>query len=312
MTDNSFIIYQAPGAVEAVRSELSRDNNGVLRFGDVTLHAWDSMPAEMPVCRTSTNRNDYTRAVASAVDVLKTDGGKTVLCRQICGEFTDFSPMLMWERYRTAFPDMFRFILYTPQTGWWMGASPELLAECRDSHTAHTRALAGTRSITEHNKPWDSKNLHEHAVVVEDICARAEALGHEWKCTPGTAGTLSYRNIEHLCTPVTVNYSGLDKEFPMELLIEAIHPTAAIAGYPKQRALSEIARLETFPRNLYGGYISIPGLAYVVLRCVHFDNTGWCVYTGSGLTPDSTPDDEWNETEAKAAGLLDLLYPFSK
>lgn len=96
----------------------------------------------------------------------------------------------------------------------------------------------------------------------------------------------------------------------MHEIIGAIHPTAAVGGYPVATAIEEIDRTESFPRYFYGGTLVTPRLAYVVLRCVHFDAQRWCVYTGSGITADSDPADEWGETQAKAAPLLDILKKY--
>ncbi len=48
-----------------------------------------------------------------------------------------------------------------------------------------------------------------------------------------------------------------------------------------------------------------------MLRCMHFDETGWCVYSGGGITGASLPEEEWEETQSKAKTLLSVLEDYS-
>lgn len=302
-----FIIYRRPGSETDIRKELSITTENEMLFADVRVHTWnDESISTMDVCNESTPHDRYISAVTSAVSLLRTQGGKTVLCRCICGKFNTFDPMELWDKYCRKFPHTFRFLLYTPSTGYWMGASPELLIDIESPSKASTRALAGTRLKTA-GIAWDRKNIEEHNIVVEDIISNIHTLGNEWKAEAAKIGTLSYGEIEHLCTPIFVHTSEGNAAFPVDKLISALHPTAAIAGFPRSQALDEIKRLEEVPRKLYGGYIATPDEVYVILRCVHFNEHNWCIYSGSGITPLSVPEDEWQETQAKAAPLLHLL-----
>ena len=303
-SDTPFVAYRLPG---------HRDFNVCLQPGfdgtrlscpEIEICTWLAQPfAAMPVAGVSTPRSKYETAVDGIVSGLRKHGGKTVICRQICGRFGRFAPLAMAEEYFTTFPGMFCFLFYHPSTGYWMGASPELLLEVDTNGTGHTRALAGTRKAGEAGR-WSDKNMDEHRIVVDDICSRVAAAGDDYKAIAGETGNMCYGKIEHLATPVDIcRFGGVD----MRRIVDAIHPTAAVGGYPLHRALPEIAAAEDTPRYFYGGTMITSTLAYVVLRCVHFDAERWCVYTGSGITASSDAADEWNETEAKAAPLIDIL-----
>lgn len=278
-----------------------------LCFDGLEISTWLNRKFDsMPVALESTDRSRYCGDVARVVENLRERGDKTVICRQICGSFSRFEPFEMATEYFAAFPDMFCFLFFHPSTGWWMGASPELLLEIDDSGTGHTRALAGTRR-TDDTSDWSAKNVAEHKIVTDDICRRVSVAGDGYSAHPAETDTLTYAKIEHLCTPISIERDG---GVDMHEVIGSIHPTAAVGGYPVATAIEDIDRTESFPRYFYGGTLVTPRLAYVVLRCVHFDSQRWSIYTGSGITADSDPADEWNETQAKAAPLLDILKKY--
>ncbi|MDE6853868.1 MAG: chorismate-binding protein, partial [Muribaculaceae bacterium] len=99
-------------------------------------------------------------------------------------------------------------------------------------------------------------------------------------------------------------------------ILEAIHPTAAVCGYPRAEALNEIRSAEYWPRHCYGGRITVQtpsgSVSYAILRCVHFQRQGWAVYAGSGITSDSTVEEEFRETALKAAPLTSLFERYFK
>ena len=303
-----FIIYRCPGDGKFTTcTDVSTTGNSICS-GDITVTTWLNRPlAKMEVEERSTSYADYCRVVAQTIDNARKRNGKTVIVRSICGTFSRFAPLEMAAKYFAMFPEMFCFMFYHPDTGYWMGASPELLVEII-GNKAFTRALAGTRTACSDSE-WDSKNKAEHDLVIEDITANIGLLGRHWSVAKGETGIFRYSGIEHLCTPITIEHSN--QNIPIHSLIEALHPTAAVGGFPRKDALADIASLESRPRKFYAGIFSTGSFAYVLLRCVHFDTRRWCVYTGSGVTGFSVPDDEWNETKAKAYPLLSILNQYS-
>lgn len=306
-----FVIFSPANSndVFCCNALLADDGSGTLTFeGGLTIRPWlDECYKAMPVNEQTTSFENYSLSIDSVVRTFGPLGGKAVICRQITGKFKNFDFKVLTRRYFSMFPDMFCFAFYHPRYNFWMGASPELLVESTGPHTARTRALAGTRR-NGLDEPWDEKNLNEHRVVSDDICRRIEALGTQWKAVPRRPVEFPYGEIAHLCTPIDIECVA--EPIDISMVANAIHPTPAVGGYPRQKAIETIAKLESSPRAYYGGIISTPSTAYVMLRCVHFDSHNWCVYTGSGVTGASTSLDEWNETEAKAAPLVNLLNAF--
>lgn len=271
------------------------DDDTILRYQPVMSPEPDIYPYGQ-----STTRAAHHRAIEGIVARLRRDGGKTVLSRAIAGrrESDDWAPVIESVFGSSLFA--FRFVYYTRETGCWLGASPELLGTLVNGKFT-TMALAGTRI---HGEPWDSKNREEHQLVVDYITGTLRSAGAA--PSVGAEETVSCGPVEHLRHMISADLSDSDISFTE--IIRRLSPTPALAGYPLEDALRDIAHYEAHPRHCYGGYIALhlPGgeRAYVNLRSCHFHGRDYCLYAGGGITAQSDPDTEWDETEAKASALL--------
>ncbi len=303
-----FIFYRLPGDNEYRFVDNLTTEVGCLRGNGIAITQWLDRPFQQTeVAQISTPADIYSHSVTSAAETARLNNGKVVIARQICGKFHNFAPISMAQEYFDMFPDMFCFLFYHPVTGYWMGASPELLVSLKDD-IAYTRALAGTRRVGTKTK-WDDKNIAEHNMVIDDIRSNIRELYPTWNCDVKETATLRYGEIEHLCTSIELHCSEKGS-ITVGKVAKALHPTAAVCGLPRDIAVKNIDRLEQFDRRFYAGLISTADTAYVILRCVHFDSNHWCIYSGSGITGQSVADDEWAETQAKAEPLISLLNKF--
>lgn len=228
-------------------------------------------------------------------------GGKIVAARAICKEgsldvgatFCD-----MCRRY----PSAFVFAFSTPLTGCWIGASPELLLE-GNAKGLHTMALAGTRELG-HTGEWDSKNIEEQALVSEYI---ADCLKrHNLNPVVGDTFTKPAGSIEHLCTPIVAETTGMEDSRRLAALLSDLSPTPALSGYPKDVALKVISECENFDRSYYGGFCGpyrnpADFSFYVTLRCALAEEERYALFAGGGITLKSDAGKEWEETEMKAS-----------
>lgn len=200
----------------------------------------------------------------------------------------------------------YRYVLYTESFGLWMGATPELLIRTNKSHYA-TMALAGTRLFNElTTNPFSQKEVAEQQWVVKEIKERLAPL----------VATLSVSETEvaragklaHLKN----DFSGqFLEEFTTLDVAKALHPTAAVCGYPKEKALEYIALFESFDRSIYAGYLGrisnqISSL-YVNIRCGRLKNDRFTAYVGAGITEDSVPANEANEIQTKTSTLATIF-----
>lgn len=269
----------------------------------VRFTSWPGCGPELTMCTESTGWTQYKKAVDTAVGRLKKRGGKTVLSRVVCGSHhCDMASLAV--SFFDAFPDSYRTIFHTPQTGSWMCASPELLYSIEHGQL-YTMALAGTRRPCE--APWDVKNLEEHQMVADFVEKAISCQTTAYRRLP--LGTLRYGAIEHLLTEFYADASQIN----LGMLKAQMHPTPAVGGFPRAEAMADIAELEGHKRNLYSGLIEfddqISGrrLCIVNLRCMQFNSDRYCIYAGGGITARSDAEAEWSETEAKAAWLREHI-----
>lgn len=216
-----------------------------------------------------------------------------------------FSPASAFEKLCAAYPDAFVYYLQHPTAGKWMGASPEILLT-RSGSRVETTSLAGTRPAGSTGE-WGDKEIEEQALVTEYIQQLLqrhhipfEALG------PATriAGP-----VEHLQTHFTAE---LPAEMDLAALIRSLHPTPAVCGIPKEKALDLIQRSEEQTRAYYTGFLGTVHTPenlhlYVNLRCMQIFENGLALRLGGGITAASVPQQEWEETEYKSQTLLRVL-----
>lgn len=93
-------------------------------------------------------------------------------------------------------------------------------------------------------------------------------------------------------------------------LVEATFPPGSVTGAPKSSALRIIGELEPVPRGPYCGGIGWVddrrGVLAVGIRTFWVEGDELCFGTGAGITWHSDPQREWEETELKAAHLLQV------
>lgn len=248
-------------------------------------------------------RAEHEQRVARAVAYLREHGGKVVLSRTLVVE----PPRSLTRTFRAlceAYPTAFVFCYRTPRTGCWIGASPELLLEASPKRI-FTMALAGTRPAGT-TGAWDNKNIEEQRIVAEFISDTLRQHG----MTPslGTPTTRAAGPAEHICTEIQ---ALPPLKLDIAALLSDLSPTPALGGYPKQEALAQIAALEDFPRGCYGGYIGLSSGEQkhfmVNLRSMLVRPDHAVLFVGGGITPNSVPATEWEETCLKASTLTSLL-----
>jgi len=214
-----------------------------------------------------------------------------------------FFEMIRW------FPDAFGYLWSHPEVGTWIGATPELFLRYH-SGVAETVALAGTRPADPDKAlpRWSSKERHEQQLVTDYIVAQMRALGLK----PQMGGVRDIRagKLWHLGTSIR---TFVAQDVTLKLL-SALHPTPAVCGLPKEAAYDFIRRQENYNREYYTGFLGEVGLEktdsfefFVNLRCAQLRNGKAYLYVGGGITTESEPEAEWEETQEKSTTMLSLL-----
>lgn len=236
---------------------------------------------------------------------------KAVLSRvKIEKKPVDFDPASFYFRLIDSYPNTFCHLIHMPGNGTWTGSSPETLLRT-DGKNAITVSLAGTRKVQERGfaAEWGDKEKEEQQIVTDYI---TEVLGKNGieVFSKGEPEEQTAGNLAHLSTVFQFE-SGLLKGKTGNFLDE-LHPSPAVCGSPKDRALELILSTEKHNREYYSGFCGFKANPenldlFVNLRCMKILPDKLALYAGGGLTASSCPEDEWMETEIKTKTLLSLL-----
>lgn len=220
------------------------------------------------------------------------------------------------DRLRQRYPDCAVFAIGNGRGKTFIGASPERLLSIRGG-TLITDALAG--SAPRGRQPQEDqaraeqllnnpKERGEHQFVVDFLMQRLTGLGLNPHCADRpTLRRLS--NIQHLHTPIQAQINR--QTHPLDL-VEALHPTPAVAGVPTQAACDQIQRFERFDRSLYAaplGWIDTDGDSefMVGIRSALIAENWARLYAGAGIVAGSDPVREWAELKLKFRALSEAL-----
>jgi menaquinone-specific isochorismate synthase len=242
--------------------------------------------------------------------------GKVVLARRAeIGFDGDLDATLVLEGLKEATPNCFHF--YTePKSGVaFLGASPERLFS-RDGSVVVSEAVAGTRprglsSEDDEGLREDllhsAKDLSEHTFVRTGIGEALAPLCEELEID-GDIVEMKLARGRHLRSRVR----GILKEGVTDAgLLEALHPTPAVGGHPRDGALAEIRELEPFDRGLYAGpvgWIGAEASEFAVgIRSGLVRGRTLDLYSGAGIVAGSVPDEEWAEIENKISDFTGMF-----
>lgn len=254
----------------------------------------------------------YRDRVRAALARLDSEFGKVVVARAITGEVTkpgdERAPL---QKLTNEYPDTHIFAL----DGLW-GASPETLVRV-DHRRISARVLAGSAA-----RGWDAatdaaaaatlaasaKDREEHEYAVNSVVT---ALAPHCRSIVGAATpfTLRLTNVWHLASDISGVLGTRSSVFD---LIDSLHPTAAVAGVPTDRALATIADVEAIPRGRYAGPIGwVDGAGNgewaIALRCAQWRDSEIVAHAGAGIIEGSDPESEFAETELKFRPIRDAL-----
>ena len=121
--------------------------------------------------------------------------------------------------------------------------------------------------------------------------------------------TIAAGNLLHLRT--TFLYKALSVS-QWQKIVKRLHPTPAVAGLPRKRAVDFILKNEPSQRGFYSGYLGPVNTGgdinlFVNLRCMQVLENKLALYVGCGITKDSDPELEWQESKIKTQTLLAVL-----
>lgn len=272
-----------------------------------------STPGSVRYSDGAQSADEWERTVARAVGLLRSgEIDKIVLARDLLASTENrIDIRYLLNRLEPRWPGCWTFAV-----DGLVGATPEILLRRNGSHV-FSRVLAGTmargadRTDDEAIGRWlleSTKNRAEHRYAVASL---AEALGSYCATMSVPESPYLHRlsGLMHLATDVTGELSG-DPE--LLDLVNALHPTAAVCGTPRDRARDLIAELEGMDRGRYAGpvgWVDAGGNGEwgLALRCAAVGDRGIRLYAGCGIVADSDPEAELAEAQLKFRVMRDAL-----
>jgi menaquinone-specific isochorismate synthase len=236
---------------------------------------------------------------------------KVVLARDMrVWSKTALSPRRLVRRLARRFPECYSF-----SVDGLIGATPELLV-ATEGDSMRTSVLAGSirRGADEAEDQAlgaellaSAKDMTEHEVsvrsVLEVLPRFCESL------TQLEPGLIKLANVQHIATEIQGamrdTYSALE-------VAGALHPTAAVCGLPRSRAMDMIRELEGMSRARYAGpvgWVDARGNGEwgIALRCAETDGGSARLFAGGGIVEGSTPEAELDETRIKLLAMQSAL-----
>ena len=262
--------------------------------------------------------NAYSETVEEALrDIQSGIYEKIVLAREVkLVADTPWQPLDALNSLRERFARCFTFSFGGGGGRSFIGATPERLLRVWNGQLL-TEAIAGSaprgstagedarfaRALLE-----SKKDLHEHACVRDSILRRLDELGISGR-TIAAPRLLQLANLQHLQSVIEAE---VNRQVHLLEIVQKMHPTPAVGGTPREKAVPRIHELEQFDRGLYSGVVGWfnhlnEGEMIVGLRSALVEGTEARLYAGAGIVDGSIPEKEMEETELKLNALLNAL-----
>ena len=284
------------------------------------LHADESVPIEdfeVPHIRhnykeTSDDKADWNRLMnAIANGINSGEMTKVVSSREV--EFTSETPYNVSSILANLVdnnPNCFIFG-YEKDGRTFVGASPEILVRHRGSEIL-SYALAGTapkdgpNAWTEEQLLTNTKNIIEHNIVRDRIVNTMKQITPD--VTVGETGIMELSHLYHLRTIITAK----DSTKSLVEWAKLLHPTPALGGEPREKALALLQEYESHERGMYAAPFGFmkdmgDGIVVVAIRSALIMDNVLYAYAGCGVVADSNADEEYAETNNKMRTILDAL-----
>jgi len=244
------------------------------------------------------------------------DFKKVVLSRKETIDLANFDLIATFEKMLQSYPATFVYCFYHPKVGAWLGATPEQLVKVEDT-VFKTMALAGTQKNTGYqNVVWHDKEKEEQQFVTDYIVAELKEISTELLVSKPYS--VQAGSIWHVKTDIS---GHLNRSTGLKKVIDLLHPTPAVCGLPKAQSKAFILENENYNRSFYTGFLGELNVVqdskkassdlFVNLRCMEIESAATQIkanlFMGCGITKDSIPEKEWEESVNKSVTMKKVL-----
>ncbi len=283
-------------------------------------------PVQLGEFKSDTCYEDYKNAIHAIKQAIHNgETFQTVLGRTIQADFSG-DAFSVYQTLKRINPSPHMFYMRDAH-GTLLGASPELAL--RVSQTDHgniveIHPIAGTRKrgylngelnqrLDQHQAMsllTDPKEMAEHTMLIDLARNDVASIAKPGTTQVDKAFTIEkYAHVQHIVSKV----SGiLADEYDALTAYLATMNMGTLTGAPKPSALQFINQYETNARGFFGGgfgFITHQGEleTAIVIRSMRIKNQTVYIRAGGGIVADSQVENEWEETENKAASCIKAL-----
>ena len=300
-TEKGFVFASFDGNQTYIIPE---NQSEIMRF------VWDkkefSFPEkEVPVADES-EKKEFENLVAKGIQGIKNqEFKKVVLSRKETVDLVDFDLETTFEKLVQLYPTTFVYCFFHPKLGTWLGATPEQLLKANDS-VFETIALAGTQKANDSSAVvWKQKEKEEQQFVTDYIVNKLKNVASD--VLVSEPYSIQAGSIWHIKTDI----SGVfNLGSSLQQVVSLLHPTPAVCGLPKEDSKAFILENEKYDRTFYTGFLGELNSSltnetqssdlFVNLRCMQIVENEALLYMGCGITKDSIPEKEWEESSNKS------------
>jgi len=272
------------------------------------LQAQAKPPQALPVsltCEDQPTESQWLKRVAAVTQNLAKAQGKLVLSvRRSHGLSGRLDGWQLFQSMQAQSQGGFQYFFQVNDNAF-MGVSPECLYERQGTHLV-TEALAGTARFDSRLLDTPKENC-EHEFVVRDMTEALARVCTQVLCQPNKE-LLKWQDLVHLKTALS---GTLKADVTETQVIQALHPSAAVLGYPRDEAWQWLRAHEDHARGWYAGPVGWferdRAQFAVAIRCAMVTSSQLHFYAGAGLVPASQPLEEWQEVQNKMRFFKEIL-----
>lgn len=268
----------------------------------------------VPANEDSNESREYSKKIEAVIQrITGGESQKVVISRKKhLGTILEKNYFKAFKTLSNSYPSAFVSVCNVPwKNQIWIGASPEILVTQNEKGIFKTVALAGTQSALNNSGEeirtidalWSHKEIEEQALVSRYIinCLKKIRVREYQEYGPKT---VKAGNLLHLCSTYSIDSKEINFSNLSSVMLDLLHPTSAVCGIPKEPSLQIIKEIENYDREFYSGYLGPVNIqneshVFVNLRSMKIENDEIFAFAGGGITEDSVPEKEWNETEIK-------------
>jgi isochorismate synthase len=308
-TEKGFVFAPFDGKQILLIPELESE---LIEIEFISNHIFKSVDSDTFVDKLA--KNNFENLVQKAINAIENGSfNKVVLSREEIIDLPNFEMVSLFEKLVNSYSTAFTYCWFHPEIGLWMGATPERLLKT-NGNEFQTVALAGTQLFQNQEKIiWGNKEQVEQQFVTDYILKKIKNLTSEVEIS--LAYTLKAGNLLHLKTDIR---GLINENASLKQLVLLLHPTPAVCGIPISSAKDFIIENEGYDRNFYAGFLGEINKnensetdLFVNLRCMQIqsklDKIEAHLYIGCGITKDSNPKNEWQETVNKAMTMKNII-----